>query len=181
MSGDEIKAAVKKNPISVGCAVVAVGLIAAIYFRSDQIPVANAELDQKSEEAERYALNIKNAEELKAQYDTIVAATKEIDARLIHANQLGPNSQFFYKLESETGVKMISFNPTSVAKAKSLYMPVGFSVTLQGTFDQLLQYLHVLESGAHYCRVQNASLSGNSGSRTMPLTMVLSLDLLGLP
>jgi hypothetical protein len=123
---------------------------------------------------------------LKEQLDALVAAGKEVDARLVHTSQQLNNIQFFYKLESETGVKMIS-GPTqglpNVPKGaqKGVFLQLPFSITLQGTFAQVLDYLRRLESGSRYCRVLAVTCSVPVTDRNTPLTLSLNLELLGLP
>ncbi|MEO5958357.1 MAG: hypothetical protein ABIZ49_10935 [Opitutaceae bacterium] len=181
MSTEAMQTFVRKHPISVGCGVLSLLLAGAIYFRSDKIGLAETELAEKSAEGEKYLANIKNSGQLKEQIDTLVAANKDIDARIIRANQLGANSQIFYKLESETGVKLIDFrqSPTP-AKGSGAFIPVGFTVAIQGELSQLLTVLRTLESGAHYCRVLNASCTLNGNNRQLPLILSLNLELLGV-
>jgi hypothetical protein len=184
MSTQDLIAVIKKNPISVGCGLLCLGLVAAIYFRSDEIPGREADLAQKSAEGERHALNIKNSHELKEQYDALVAANKEIDSRLVRASQLAANSEFFYRIESATGVKIIDGprqNAATAPKGKAQFTTIGFNVSAQGDITQLLNFLHHLESGEHYCRILNATLSLNSVKRDAPLTLSLTLEILGLP
>src|SRR5436190_10332617 len=100
-STEQVVGLIKKNPISVSCGVLTVVLIAAIYFRSGLGAEAQAELDQKTTEADRLASNIKNAAQLKEQMDALVASEKEVESRMIRAGQLTTNRQYFYKLESE--------------------------------------------------------------------------------
>ncbi len=184
MTNQEAVAFIKKNPVSVGCGLLSLALVAAIYFRSDEIPTREAELAQKSGEGERHALNITNAKDLKAQYDTLVAANKEIEARLIHAQQLARNAEFFYKIENATGAKLVT-DPhqtgINAPKGKAAFTPIGFSVAVQGDLTQVLSFLHYLESGEHYCRVLTANLTLSSAKRDAPLTLTLTLEILGLP
>lgn len=184
MSGDDLKALVKKHPVSVICGLVSVALVAVIYFRGGEIPDSEADLAQKSAEAERHAANIKNMAQLKEQLEAMVAANKEIDARIIRAGQLGINNQYFFKLESETGTKLVDFRQAPlqpVKGAKTVYTPVPFNVSVQGTLPQLFEFLHRLESGAHYCRVISASCGTAPANRGGPLTLSLNIELLGLP
>lgn len=183
MSNEELFALVKKNPISFGCGLVSLVLVGLIYFRSGEIPAIEAELAQKSAEGERHALNIKNAKDLKEQYEALVAANKEVDARAVRESQRGANAEFFFKLESESGVKLLDARQTGqvASKGKSAFSSVAFSVSAQGEMPQLLKFLHRLESGVHYCRVMNASLTVAGTKRDAPLTMTLSLELLGVP
>lgn len=186
MNSARLLALIKKAPIVTACAVLAVALLAGLVLRMDEIPNAEAQLAEKTAEADRYALNIKNAAQLQQQYDEIVAANKAIDAHIIRASQLGANAQYFYQLESETGVKLVNdprqTTPAIVAKpAKGAFVPVGFSVSVQGTLNQLLDFLRTLEDGQHYCRVLTASFGVNASKRSAPLTLSLNVELLGTP
>lgn len=185
MTTQELGAAIKKNPISFGCGALSVALILGLYFRSDAIPEAETVLAQKSTEGERIALNIQYSSQLKEQAAAVSAANAEIDSRIIRASQLGTNTQYFYKIESETGAKIIDLRQmtsATVAKpAKGAFVPVAFSVTVQGSLVQILDFLRHIESGAHYSRILSANCVGNSALRNAPLTLALSLELLGQP
>lgn len=185
MTNQEAIAAVKKNPISVGCTALSLLLAAGIYFRSDAIPEAEADLTQKSAQAERITMNIQYSAQLKEQLEAVTEANKEILSRIVHASQLGNNTQYFYKIESDTGVKIIDLRQTTPAvvtkPAKGNYIPVAFTVTVQGTIVQVLEFLRQVENGAHYSRVLSASCNGNTATRNSPLVLALSLELLGTP
>ncbi|MDO8539905.1 MAG: hypothetical protein Q7S40_05640 [Opitutaceae bacterium] len=184
MTNDELIAFLKKNPISVGCGIISLALIGGIYFRAGIVPAAEADLAQKTAEADRYSSNIKNAGQLKEQHDTLVGATKEIDGRLVRASQLGVNNQYFFKLESATGAKLVDFRQGGLIApkgGKAVFSPVAFTVSVQGEIPQLMHFLRLLESGAHYCRVQTATCMAASGTSKRMLTLTLNLELLGLP
>ena len=185
MTSQELRAAVKKNPTSFACGALSVLIIGAIYFRGHLLPQAETLLAQKSAEGEKISANIKYAAHLKEHTDTVTAANKAIEGRIVRASQLGTNTQYFYKIESETGVKIIDLRqttPATGAKAgKGAYLPVAFSVSVQGELNQILEFLRQVENGAHYSRVMNATCSGNSAKRESPLTLALTIELLGTP
>jgi hypothetical protein len=185
MTKDDLVSFFKKSPVVVACGALSLGLVAVWYFRSDKIPEAETLLQDKTAEADRYALNVKNAAHLKEDHDALVAANKAIDARVMRPKDLLINSQYFYKLESETGVKLLDSRqttPATVAKpAKGSFVPVAFSVAAEGTLPQLLDFLRRIESGAHYSRVITASCSVNVSKRNGPLTLALTIELLGSP
>lgn len=185
MTNQEFIALSKKNPICLGCALATIGLVVALYFRDGEIPEAEAALTQKSAQSERLGLNIQHAAQLKEQSDALVAANKEIDARVVRPSQLGINTQYFYKIESDTGVKLMDLRqntPPAGAKAgKGSFIPVSFNVTVQGTLPQILDFLRQVENGAHYSRVLTASFNGNPATRSAPLMLSLGLEFLGVP
>lgn len=185
MTTEELSGVLRKNPIVVCCAFLSLALAAGIYVRSGEVPGAEAELAQKTKEADRYSANIKNGAQLKEHYDALAAAGKEIEARLVRASQLGVNNQFFFKLENETGVKLIDFRQNgipAVKGGKSIYSPVGFSVSVQGEMVSLLRFLRQLESGLHYSRILSATcMPSGKEPRRGGLTLTLTIELLGLP
>lgn len=178
MTTQELIAFVKKNPIGVGCGVLSLALAAGIYLRFDAVPEANNALDERSTLARRYALNISYGAQLREQLETITAANKAIASRLILPTDIGINQQFFYKLESETGVKLLDLRQGGRSATKGDLAYIGFSVSVQGEFPQVMAFLRALEDGSHYCRVLTASCSGG---RAGPVSLSLNLELLGRP
>ena len=186
MTKDDLISLVKKNPIGIGCGLLSLALGGVIYFRSGELPAAEEDLAQKSAESARLSANIQNAAQLKEQFEAVAAASKEVDARLVHASQTLNNYQYFYKLESETGAKMLAGSPSQGAIAsakagpKAAFVPVPFTITVQGTLAQMLGYLRHLESGARYCRVMTVTCSVPATDRNA-VTLALTLELLGVP
>jgi hypothetical protein len=183
ISNEQLVAFIKKNPIGVGCGVLSLLLGAGIYFRSDKLPAAQAVLDQKSDEADRLAINLRYGVQLKEQLDAVMTADHAIDARMVKASQLATNTQYFYRLETETGIKLVnivqSTTTAQAAASKTNFVPINFNLSAQGSYLQLLDLLHRLENGAHYCRVLSASFVKIGGGDSDVLTLTLNLELLG--
>jgi Tfp pilus assembly protein PilO len=187
ISNEQVIAFVKKNPIGFGCGALCLVLVAAMYYRSELVPATETELEQQSAEAERLGSNLKNAAQLQEQFDAMIAAGKQVDARLVHPSDPAKNQQYFFKLEADTGTKIECHQNTLPAEKdrKTIYLSVPYTVTVQGDYPQILNFLRRLESGAHYCRVLSASLTSGGalvGEGTdSPLTLSLNLELLGQP
>jgi len=186
MTNEELFALVKKNPIGVGCAVLSLALGAGIYFRADEVPAATEELTKKADEGGRLAANLQNAAQLKEQVETLTACEKELESRLIYASQTLPNVQYFYKLQSDTGVKMTvnsqgAVPPAAKNAAKTTFIGVPFTITVQGTMSQMIDYLQRLENGTRYCRVMSVTCGVPVTDRGSAVTLALNLELLGLP
>ncbi|MGH7957434.1 MAG: hypothetical protein ACREH8_10540 [Opitutaceae bacterium] len=185
MTNQELGAAIKRNPVSFTCVLLSCILAGLIYFRHGAIPAAEQQLAQKTDESQKISLNMAYSAQLKEQAETIEAANKEIAARMVRASQLGTNTQYFYTLESGTGVKILDLRqttPSTVARpARGAFLPVAFSISVQSDLNHILTFLQQLENGAHFCRVLTATCSGNSAMRTAPLTLALTVELLGTP
>ena len=185
MSNEQLIALLKKNPVSVGCGLLSLLIAVAIYFRSDLVPEAAKLLEQKTAEGERLNANVTNAAQLPEQLAAITEARTEIEKRLVRASELAKNYQYFYRLEAETGAKLLSFrqNPVPAPKpgAKPGLIGVGYTLSFQGPYFTVMEFLRRLESGTHFARITQAGIGLTGNNRTGPLTISVSLELLGQP
>jgi len=183
MTNEQLFALVKKNPLSVGCGVLAILIGVVIYFRMDELPEAMTLLEQKIAEGERLNANVNNAAQLPEQLAAITEARAEIEKRLVRGIDLAQNLQYFYRLEADTGAKILSLrqNPSPPAKpgAKPGLGGVSFTVSFQGPYFTAMEFLRRLENGTHYSRFTAVGVAV-SGNRAGPLTFSVSIELLGL-
>lgn len=182
MTITDLNAFVRKYPLPLIGGVLSLVLAGAIYFRSAEVPAAAQILEDKTAEAQRYSNNLTNAAQLTEQFDALLAANKGIEGRLVHASQLGINQQYFYKLEADFGVKLTDVHQTlgraQPATGKAGFVPIGFTVSVQGDFRSVLGFLQEVERGAHLCRVLSATCTGTRGG---PVMLAISLEFLGQP
>ncbi len=190
MKGQQLVAFLKKNPLSSVC--VALSLVAAlwIFYRGDALATAEAELAEKTALSERYATNLNYSSQLKENYEMVVAANQDIEARFVRVSQLAQNLQYFYKLETDTGVKMtvnqLTQQGLATTAAKQALLPVAFSVSVQGDYTSVVEFLRRVENGTHFSRVLSCTLgaggvAGVDTGQARSMTLGLSLELLGLP
>lgn len=186
MTNEELVAFLRKNAISVICVVISIGIGFVLYYGNDDLPEAEKVLAARTKDGELLAANIEDSSQLKEQHAAIVAANEEISTRMIRVGQLAENLQYFYRLESATNTKLIdprqlSWNPPPKNAPKTNFTPIGFAFTAQGDYGQELDLLRRLENGEHYCRVVALNLRPQGETRGVPLTMTVTLDLLGSP
>jgi hypothetical protein len=187
MSNEELVAFLRKNVIPVVCVVVSIAIGFTLYYRSDVLPDAEKVLAQRTQQGELLAANIEDANQppsLKDQHAAIAAANEAINNRLVRVGQLAENLQYFYQLESATGAKLTPVQvpvPAPDKKApKTFYTPVGFTLSAQGDYAQLIDVLRRLEDGEHYCRVLTCNFRPVATDiRGGPMLMTISLQLLG--
>jgi hypothetical protein len=186
MSNAELVAFLRKNLICVACVVVSIAIGATIYLRSDELPEANKVLADKSKQGELIAANKEDAHQLKEQLAALTSANQAIANRMIRVGQLAENLQYFYRIESETSTKLtdlrqIAWTPPPKNAPKTSFTPVGFALTAQGTYSQLMDLLRKLENGEHYSRVITCNLRPISEQqRGSPLSINLSVELMGI-
>lgn len=194
LTGEDLKALIKKQPIGFACGVICIACGAAFYFRIDAVETARSNLEGKTVLADKYQTNLRNSAGLAEHTAAMQAAGKELDARLLRVNQLALNQQYFYRLEAETGVKLIDVRQQNVpaaaagkAKSKTGTVGIPFAVTAQGDFRQLVAFIQQLESGTHFARFNTLALQpmavsaegAAGGANTMMISV--GLELLGLP
>jgi Tfp pilus assembly protein PilO len=180
---------IKKHPIGFACGVIGVICAALLYFRSGKIDEYRAEYEAKSAEATKILANVRNSEKLPAQVSEIQVLSKEMESRLIRAGQLAVNLQYFYKLEAETEVKLVDVRQGNLPRgSKTLYAGIPFTVSVQGTFKQVLSFLQKLENGPHFCRFtavvfakQGSSEASRASGDTASINLSINLELLGVP
>ena len=177
-----VRGGVKKYPVLAAAALVFIPLALFAFFRSDAIDLQQAELDRFQAESKRYRANIVNSAQLQQQVDFLAEARAAIGKRTFRSESLPLNLQYFYKLESEIGVEYLDLRPggrpaTSPKPGDpAAYYPLNYSVSVKGTFAQVIAYLRCLEQGAYFCRINSASLLGSGSS----VTLNLDLDLLAI-
>jgi len=187
MTNAEILPFLRKNVICVTCVIVSIAIGVTLYMRSGLLPDAEKVLADKSKQGELIAANIEDAHQLKEQYAAIATANLAIANRMIRVGQLAENLQYFYRLESETGTKLmgdprqIAWSPPPKNAPKTAYTPVGFALSAQGTYTQLMDLLRRLENGEHYCRINACNLRPTTEQqRGSLLTISLTIELLGI-
>jgi hypothetical protein len=189
ISNEQVVAALKKNPVVTAAVVIVVVVGALLYLRADHIPVAQGQLEEKTAEGRRLAANINNSARLPEQLARVSEAAKEVESRLVRVGQLANNLQYFYRLETETGVKFLDLRQITVPSrtSKPGRIPVTFTLTLSGPYPQVMEFLRRVESGTHYCSVRSANLAPFEGTgaagglRSDATRMTLNFDLLGTP
>jgi len=185
MSNEQLFELLKKNPISVACGVLVLLLGVAIYLRMDLVPEAAKLLEQKVAEGERLNANVNNAAQLPEHLAAITEARVEVEKRFVKRIDLAMNLQYFYRLEAETGVKLLTLgqNPPPAIKpgTKIPLGGIGYTLSFQGPYLTAMDFLRRVENGFHYSRTTSAGIATVAGNRAGPVTVSLSPELFGQP
>ncbi len=183
LDSQALTAAFKKYPVVIVSGVISIALLLALYFRSDYLATQEAELKKYSEESDRYRANIANSAQLQDQLNFLISANKAVRERAFNTDSLPQSLQYFYRLETEVGVKYKDLRPIGRADPvmkkgdAPVYLPLSYSITVQGSFVQIITYIKRLEQGIYFCRINSATVSGSEGG----VSLNLNLDLLRAP
>lgn len=185
-SGKTITGLIKKHPVGVGCGLLSLLLLVVINLRSGLFTEGEARLAEVTATGNRLKANINYSSQLSEQLATLTEAVDQLSKRTVRPGELAQNLQYFYKLEAESGARLIDLrqmNPVSPATAKNAPAPtfvsLPFNVGVQGDFENVMAFLRKLENGHHFSRVTQASLRPSGTSNQ--LTLNLSVQLLGEP
>ena len=184
-----LKTFIKKYPVGTCAGLIALVMACALVFRHFEFSETQSAFDVSAAEGQKLQSNIAYAGQLDEQLKALEEANKAVADRLINPADLAINLQYFYKLEAETGVKLVDTRPldsrtTAKAAAKGLYTPVQYAVTLQGSYARILTFLRRLENGVFFCRIISGNCTqaqpeqGKGGTDT---SMSLTVELLGRP
>lgn len=183
LEGKDIVNAAKKQPLIFICAAVILALLGMMYWRAGASVDLQAKVDERSAVLQKNKTNANYAVQLDAQLKTLTEVNQKIKATALRSENLAQNQQIFYRMEAETGVKLIDIqqrpvdaNPPKGAAALT-YVPVIFSLTVEGEYRQILTFARQLETGPVISRVAGATLS--VGSNNIP-SLNLTVEMLGL-
>ena len=178
----------KKQPISISCGLVCLALGVTDYFRSGLEGELEATKDEKTTEAHHLGDNVSKAAHLPDQYEALRAANQAAKERAVKPGNQPTNIQYFYRLEADSGIKILSVAQSTVplplaGAPPKIYIPVGYSLSFQGSFPKVLDFFRRLEHGAHFARVNTILVAGAPvmDRGDAKLTVNLNLELLGLP
>jgi Tfp pilus assembly protein PilO len=185
MTSADLVTLIKKHPASFACLLLCLVSGVLIYLRYGNISAGQDNLEARSSELSRMISNIRNSVGLPEQVAGVQAHTKELESRLLKASQLADNLQYFYRLETENGVKLLDVrqNPLPRNTRSTAYVGVPFNVSVQGTYTQVMNFLNRLQHGRHLCRINTANFSKVAAAdRDGPMVnLSLNLELLGRP
>lgn len=189
LTANDLVGLFKKQPIGISCGLVSVGLLAFMFsVRAGALDDAQKLLEGKTAKAKDLTDNHAYAKGLDKENAELAATNKDVRDRAVQPrSSLATNLLYFYELEDAAGVKNLGTSQIGsgapATKAKTTYQPVAYKVSVQGDFAQILGFLQRLEQGTHFIRVLDFRLtpSAREGPEASKLTLILALELVGLP
>lgn len=138
----------------------------------------NTELDIKQarlrKEGEAINRTINAATTLQSDAQLIGTAVKEIDASLVTEDNLAENLGYFYIIEDQTHATIgeLHQNTPPPTTADGKYKTVPVTLTAKGTYAQVFDFLHKIETGSRQIKINAFTLH-----RTQPTGDAVTLDL----
>jgi len=182
----------RRHAFAAICCTLAVATGVTYFIRIDLLDHARTETDLRQKEAENMKRNLRNATGLREHLADLNVLLSVVDARLVRAEDLASNLQYFYRLESETGAKILllrqltAAGTEATAASKVPYRPIPYSLIVEGSFPQVMAFLTRLERGAHFNRTrvftaQRGATDSAQGIRSGTVVVNLNIELMGSP
>lgn len=186
MTNQELIEKVRKYPVLFACGALILALAIALYLRGGNLAEVQAEYDAKAAEGEAILANVTNGANLDNHLKQISEASSSLESRLVRVTDLAKNLQYFYRIEAETGVKVLDLRQLGLEGAEArapnpLYSPVIYTVSVQGSFPEILMFLSRLETGSHFFRLRSLNCLRAPQGEAGTLVLNLNLTLLGFP
>jgi Tfp pilus assembly protein PilO len=157
----------KTHPYRIAAVALAVLLAAGAWYRGTVLDETAQTYATREVEAKRLADNVVNGSKLPAQLAEAQRLNEAVKERLLNGSDLAANQQYFYRLESETGVKISDLRQIPAAptagKKSGVYSSLLYTVSVNGSYGQLMEFLRKLEAGHYICRVMNGSVNARAG------------------
>jgi Tfp pilus assembly protein PilO len=184
MTNQELLDLARRFPVTVVCGGLIVIFSAALYFRSSALAEAEALYQERLTEGQELLANVANGLHIEEHVNDLTEATATIEARLVRQAELARNLQYFYRIESETGVLIRDLRqgsppPLRPNTPRPIYVGIPYSVSVEGSFAQVLTFLRRLETGQSFYRTK--ALTCVPSERAGVVILTLNLELLGWP
>jgi len=176
----------RRYPLALGCAALASLLLAAYLVRQGTLSESREGLAQLETEGRTIERNVRNAVGIEEHADALKQGVARLESMLTRVGDISGNQDYFYRLESISGVRISVLTPLGAPKTVDLsaaYQPAGFRVVVEGTYAQLCGFLRALECGQRLYRLNDFSLQRatsdmSAGSVAQREVLTINLQLL---
>jgi hypothetical protein len=180
----------RRHLLATICGGLTLVVVAAFIYRFGVLDEKKQLLDQAQKDSDALHHNLRNSAELSEHLAALKTGLERLEGKLMRSDDVAAYQQYFFKLESDAGVKILRLQPLNSvravgAKPAGAYRPLAFDLTVEGAFADVLAFLRSMETGTRHFRMVSFSARpagtspGNAAGGTNVVTVALSLELLG--
>ena len=179
----QLLAAALARPIVTGLTAISLVLGAVNYFLWQQrhgVAFRHDELVQRGTEV---AKALTEQARTKADLTTLEEALTQIDRNVISEGEMEVNLGYFYKMERLSRVRLSQLNQLSATGSADggSFRAIPFSMRVNGTYAEVMNFVHQLETGPRLARVRTYSFVRPLESKERTLDLDLTVELLSRP
>jgi hypothetical protein len=177
MSASAVIGKVRQYPLAVVCLVVFVAMTVVIFVRGDVVDGLHVREQDLSDRLAVIKSNQDNAPGLQEQVEAIESKVAAFKARLFDREQRAINTDFFYNLENVSDVRILEVAQTAAEDPATagggphelkLHDVIVFSVSIEGTFPEIVDFLYRLHRVEPFVRVADFDMRASRGARDSP-------------
>jgi len=119
---------------------------------------------------------------LRSDSQLIESALKEIDASLVTEDNLAENYGYFYIIEDQSQAQMgeLHQNTAPPNEPEAKYRTVPLSLTVKGTYSQVFNFLHRVETGSRLIKIASFTMHRSQPTGDA-VTLAMELNMLAYP
>jgi hypothetical protein len=173
-------AVVRRYPVSALCAIVCLSCGIACWYIAGNMRWLELERRQATQDTDLAQLSLISGPSVKQERLSALVITRQIEDNLVVEDNLAENLQYFYRIEDRSKAHLIELRPMTsvISDSRSLYKKVPFSIRLTGTYDQVLGFLHGIETGPRLAEISALSLR-RSDPGSVSIAADMEVELLG--
>jgi Tfp pilus assembly protein PilO len=176
----QMLAVVRQYPLATISLIAFTLLSAANYFLWDHQKSLVRRHDEILRSGESMLQALAGHTRITAELAAVQEALEQIDRNLIVEGDLATNLGYFYEMENQGRVRLSQLNQLSSLPPPegNPYKAVPFSLRVTGSYPQVINFVHELETGPRLLRIKSFSFS-RSDARSNTLALDLIVELLG--
>ncbi len=182
MTSADLVEKIRRYPVPTFSGLVVFICLFAYYFRSDILTVLDARQNEVLGQRDLIDLNLVAGSTLREHMQEMRAKFAELESRVVQPAELAQNMNYFYQLESNTGVSLVELKqnaPSDKPVPKNQLGGVAYTISLSGTFPQVIGYFNELETGTRFYRLRSFNLQRGRETSQSSVSLTLNLELLG--
>jgi len=169
---------------------IALSIILAVgwFVRGSRLNSILEEQVQVEAEWSRVDYNLRRSRNLEADLERAQELEAEIKSRLLNPDEVAINHDYFYQIERETGVRLITLNQGGTAEPRTVgglpslrqHDAISYTLSVEGGFPEVLNFLSRVAHGRHLVRVSALNLSAATQGGSSVITANLQCQILGV-
>lgn len=173
----------RRYPVALTSSILFVLLGIGDYFLWQRREGLAGTYDRTRQEGEAMFSALNGHTRILAQLATVNEALTYIDGNLPAETDLAGNLDYFYQIEKITKIRLAGLSQLSSQPGgpDAPFRAIPFSLRLAGPYNQIMAFLHALETGPRLIRVKNYRFVQTDPGAVDGLSLDLTVEMLGRP
>jgi hypothetical protein len=168
MNLSAISKKVRQFPILFVCGVITPLALVLLFMRGPKAAQLDTQLASLEREWQNIQTNLERSAGLDADISALESGLEEVEGRLMKAEDVALNSEFFYNLERQTGVIFQRFSQGEATEGQGLNMSVNelrhfsvipYDISLTGNLEAILGFVDALDRQSFIIRMESLNLN----------------------